>query len=84
MLAISDQAERQQQQVADRRAPSGRRCSPARPKNTGMNSAVDQAAQLLVDLPGQDRRLADQNAGDEGAEHGVDADRMRDQRHARP
>ena len=29
---------------------------------------------LLVDLPRQDRRLADQDAGDEGAEHGVDAD----------
>ena len=35
----------------------------------------DQAAQLLVDVPGQDRRFADQDAGDEGAEHGVDADR---------
>ena len=35
----------------------------------------DQAAQLLVDVPGQDRRFADQHAGDEGAEHGVHADR---------
>ena len=41
----------------------------------------DQAAQLLVDMAGQDRRLADQHAGDKGAEHGMDADRMGDQRH---
>ena len=32
-------------------------------------------------MAGQDRRLADQDAGDKGAEHGVDADRLRDQRH---
>ena len=44
----------------------------------------DQAAQLLVDLPRQDRRFADQDAGDEGAEHGVHADRVGDQRHHRP
>ena len=37
----------------------------------------DQAAQLLVDMAGEDRRFADQDAGDEGAEHGVHADQMR-------
>ena len=37
----------------------------------------DEPAQLLVDMAGQDRRFADQDAGDEGAEHGVHADRMR-------
>ena len=41
----------------------------------------DDAAQLLVDMLGQDRRFADQDAGDEGAEHGMNADRMGDQRH---
>ena len=41
----------------------------------------DQAAQLLVDVAGEDRRFADQNAGDEGAEHGMHADQIRDQRH---
>src|SRR6185503_9779282 len=30
---------------------------------------------------GEDGRLADQDAGDEGAEHGMNADRVRDQRH---
>ena len=47
------------------------------PKNTGMKKRDDQAAQLLVDVPGQDRRFADQDAGDEGAEHGVHADQVR-------
>ena len=42
----------------------------------------DQAAQLLVDMTGEDRGFADQNAGDEGAEHGVHADQIGDQRHA--
>ena len=51
--------------------------SPDKPKNTGMNKRGDQAAQLLVDVAGQDRRFADQDAGDEGAEHGVHADRRR-------
>ena len=37
----------------------------------------DDAAQLLVDMAGEDRGLADQNAGDEGAEHGMYADRVR-------
>ena len=32
-------------------------------------------------MAGQDRRLADQDAGDKGAEHGVDADRMGQERH---
>ena len=41
----------------------------------------DEAAQLVLDVSRQDRRLADQHAGDERAEHGVDADRLRDQRH---
>ena len=41
----------------------------------------DQAAELLVDVPGQDRRFADQHAGDEGAEHGVHADQIGRQRH---
>ncbi len=34
----------------------------------------DQAAQLLVDMAGQDRRFTDQYAGNESAEHGVHAD----------
>ncbi|MGY3407485.1 hypothetical protein ACVWZV_003598 [Bradyrhizobium sp. GM5.1] len=46
-----------------------------------MKKLEDQPAQPLVDLPRQDRGLPDQNAGDEGTEHGVDADQMRDQRH---
>ena len=76
-----DQRQRQQQQIVGRRARRDWPCSPATPKNTGMNSADDQAAQLLVDVPGQDRRLADQDAGDKGAEHGMHADRVGDQRH---
>ena len=50
---------------------------PARPKNTGMNSATMRPRKLLVDMAGEDRRFADQDAGDEGAEHGVDADQLR-------
>src|SRR6516165_11708652 len=30
----------------------------------------DKPAKLLVDMSGQNRRLADENSGDEGAEHG--------------
>ena len=41
----------------------------------------DQPAQLLVDMPGQDRGFADEDAGDEGAEHRVYAERVGDQRH---
>jgi hypothetical protein len=40
-----------------------------------------QAAQLLVNVPGEDWRLPDQDAGDESAEHGVHADHVGDQRH---
>ncbi|MET4767245.1 hypothetical protein ABH970_007617 [Bradyrhizobium ottawaense] len=47
----------------------------------GHEEAGDQPAQALVDLPRQDRGFPDQDAGDEGAEHGVHADQMRDQRH---
>ena len=41
----------------------------------------DEAAKLLVDVPREDRRFADQDAGDKRAEHGVDADQLRRQRH---
>ena len=44
----------------------------------------DQAAQLLVDMAGQDRRFADQDAGDEGAEHGVHADQVGDRAPSSP
>ncbi len=37
----------------------------------------NDAAQLFVDMLGEDRRLADQDAGDEGAEHGMHADQHR-------
>ena len=51
------------------------------PKKTGMNSAVMTPRNCALDMVGQDRRFADQHAGDEGAEHGVDADQVGDQRH---
>ena len=72
-LAISDQAERVHR---DLRIPRTVRSAvnPAMPKNTGVKNASDNAAQLLVDVFGQDRRFADQNAGDECAEHGMNAD----------
>jgi hypothetical protein len=41
----------------------------------------DQAAQALVDLPRKYWRFADQDAGDERAEHGVNPDQVRDHRH---
>ncbi len=41
----------------------------------------DEAAELFVDVAGEDRRFADQDAGDEGAEHGIDAEQLRGQRH---
>ena len=54
---------------------------PARAEEHRHEERDDQAAQLLVDVLGQDRRFADQDAGDEGAEHGMHADHMRGQRH---
>ena len=41
----------------------------------------DKPAQLFVDMARQDRGFADEDAGDEGAEHGVHADQVRDERH---
>jgi hypothetical protein len=56
--------------------------SPDRPKNRH-EQRDDQAAQLFIDMARQDRRFADENAGDECTEHGVDADQLRGQRHRR-
>ena len=36
----------------------------------------DQPAQLLIDMPAQDRRFSDQHAGNEGAQHRVHPDRV--------
>ncbi|MCP1915286.1 hypothetical protein J2R96_007766 [Bradyrhizobium elkanii] len=52
-----------------------------KPEEYRQEQARDQPAQPLVGLPGQDRGFPDQHAGDEGAEHGVHADQMRDHRH---
>ena len=41
----------------------------------------DNAAQLLVDMASEDRRLPDQDAGDEGAEHRMHADEIGQQGH---
>ena len=54
---------------------------PAMPKNTGMKKRENEAAQLLVDVLAQDRRFADQHAGDKRTQYGVHADEMRRQRH---
>ena len=68
-----DQPERQKQEV--RVLQDGEIGAQAgEPEEHRHEQGDDQAAQLLVDVPGEDRRLADQNAGHEGAEHGVDAD----------
>ena len=47
---------------------------PGEREEDGREQARDDAAQLVVDAPGQDGRLADQNSRHECAEHGVDAD----------
>ena len=54
---------------------------PAMPKKTGAKKAVISAAQLFVDVACEDWGFADQDAGDEGAKHGMHADQMRDERH---
>jgi hypothetical protein len=41
----------------------------------------DEAAQLLVDVAGQDRRLADENPGHERTQRGVYTNQIRDERH---
>ncbi len=46
-----------------------------------MKSRDDQAAQLLLDVAGEDRRLSNENARDERAEDRVDAYRLRDEGH---
>jgi hypothetical protein len=51
------------------------------PKENRHEQRRDQAAQLLVDMAGEDRRFADQDAGDEGAKHRLHADQIGDQRH---
>ena len=38
---------------------------------------------MLLDMAGEDRRLSDQDTGDESSEHGVDPDEMGDQRQCR-
>ena len=43
--------------------------------------AEDQAPQLLVDMLGEEGRFTDEHAGDEGAQHRLDADEIGDQRH---
>ena len=50
-------------------------------KKHGHEKPDDQASELLVNVAGQNRRLPDQNTGDKGAEYGMDADRVGDQRH---
>ena len=40
----------------------------------------DETAQLVFDVLRQNRRTAHQDAGNESAQHGVDADRLRDER----
>ncbi len=54
---------------------------PATRRTHGAKKAGDHAAQLLVDMAGEDWGFADQNAGDEGAQYRVHADKMRDRRH---
>ena len=51
------------------------------PKKIGANQRGNDAAQLLVDPLGQDRRLTHQHAGDKGAQHRVDPDGVGRERH---
>ena len=51
------------------------------PKNTGMKNAMMRPRNCSSMCLRQDRRFADQDAGDEGAEHGMHADQVRGQRH---
>jgi hypothetical protein len=50
-------------------------------EENGRKKCGDQAAQLFVDVARQDRRFADEDAGDKRAEHRVHADHVSDQRH---
>ena len=51
-------------------------------EENGHEEACDQTAQSLIDLPGQDRRFANQHACDKRSKHAVHPNQMRDQRHA--
>ena len=73
-LAISDQQAGEQQQTADRFEDREVGAEAGQAEEHRHEQRRDQAAQLLLDMPRQDRRSPDQDAGDEGAEHGVDAD----------
>ena len=81
MRGDGDQPERQQQKlrVLEHRDEIGAQARGA--EEHRHEEGDDQSAQLLVDVPRQDRRFADQDAGDEGAEHGMHADHVRGQRH---
>ena len=77
-----DKADRQRQQKRIRQYfEIG--AKPGKPEKHRHKQGDDQAAQLFVNMARQNWRLPYQNAGDEGPKHGVNADRMGDQRHRR-
>ena len=76
-LAISDQPDGQRQQ--GRVLEDGEVGVQARDAEEHRHEeGDDQSAQLLVDMLGEDRRFAHQDAGNEGAQHRVHADQVGD------